>query len=126
MYQIQSDSPSGAEDRIDYSTQVSWKLVPERGQRYGMVKDAFGKEREDPHWILINLQEFLSLGSEPGPAVQPAVIGTPQRTGGSPPKEVAPEMNARDKLQKLKEMLQQGLITQEDYDRKKKEILDSF
>jgi Short C-terminal domain len=126
MYQIQSDNPSGAEDRNGYSTQVSWKLVPEKGQRYGMAKDAVGKEREDPHWILTNLQELLSRGSETGPAVQPAVIGTPQQTGGSHPKEVVPEMDAKDKLQKLKEMLQQGLITREDYDRKKKEILNSF
>ena len=32
----------------------------------------------------------------------------------------------KEKLQLLKSMLDEGLITQEDYDRKKAEILDKF
>ena len=35
-------------------------------------------------------------------------------------------MSPKEKLQLLKSMLDEGLITQEDYDRKKAEILDKF
>ena len=126
MYQVLSESPSATEDQVQYSSQVAWKLVPMKGQSYGVEKDAVGKEREDQHWIRIDLREVLSAHPEAGGAHPPTAAGVPPQKEAPRVKDAGKELSAKDKLEKLNEMLKEGLITQEDYDLKKKEILEGF
>jgi len=126
MYQVQDEDPSKSENIDNYSSQMSWKLAPVKGQRYGMERDVLGKERENRHWVCINLQETLSSTPKADTDLQPAQVTPPATQEAPPSKTVVPEATASQKLRDLKKMLQDGLITQEDYDQKKSEILKSY
>ena len=65
------------------------------------------------------------------PPVQPVAPPVYQPPVQTAPQNFAPAVNpqredAEDKLTKLKRMLESGLITQEDFEKKKDEILEKF
>ena len=66
--------------------------------------------------------------SSPAPAPAPATSATPTTTAAPVPAPSTPTpatlKDEAQQLQKLKELLDKGLITQEEYERKRKEILD--
>ena len=61
----------------------------------------------------------------PTPPVSAAPsLSSPLPTQQAPPSSTTPSRDEAAQLQKLKELLDKGLITQEEYERKRKEILD--
>jgi hypothetical protein len=117
-----------------------WKLVPQQGQACGREGFSGDPEKADLHWLTIDLNSPLlaAPAAPPAPAALPAApqdaSGPVQKAGGAgtAPAARAPEATpavktpAREKLQELKKMMEEGLITPQDYDRKKREILDGF
>ena len=115
---------------------VAWKLDPQQGQQYEMDKGITG-EYPNPGWIRL---ELGGLGGQPGlvqtpPSPKPP--GPPQSLApGAPPEKPAVKTQTgaettgktvpRARLRELKQMLDEGLITPQDYERKKKDILDSL
>ncbi len=64
------------------------------------------------------LEPSVASGSAPVPATQTAPSSSP------PQPSTAPSQNSFDKLRMLKELHEEGVITDEDFERKKKELLD--
>lgn len=60
----------------------------------------------------------------PVPASTAPSSPPPQAAQPTPPATTSPSRDEATQLQKLKELLDKGLITQEEYERKRKEILD--
>jgi hypothetical protein len=108
-----------------------WKLVPQKGQTYG-TEGPSGKVRsENLHWLTID----LAVNPDPAPPLQAVSAPVPPTPDAAPAPEIPevratpmpePKPEAHEKLQELKEMQKEGLITQKDYERKKQEILDGF
>lgn len=71
------------------------------------------------NWITFPL---ASLGQIPAPAETPAILESPAPAEPPPAAARSPE----ERLQQLKKLLDDGLITRQDYDRKKQEILDEL
>ena len=68
-----------------------------------------------------------STATRPTPPPPASAAPTPppsQAVQPVPPTTVTPSRDEAAQLQKLKELLDKGLITQEEYERKRKEILD--
>jgi len=121
---------------------VAWKLVPQEGQDYDLEADILSSGRPNLHWLRISLKPLAAAPATlqaPAPAVVPAPKAEPSVPFAQPSEQVTPapagtpsvsgvgvQKGAREKLKELKQMLDDGLITQQDYDKKKKEILDSF
>ena len=114
---------------------VSWKMVPQHGQSYVTKRNELGQTRNVDHWIRIDLARFFEpSGAEAAPvagqetpppadeAAETQEAATPAETGAPPVTDRSPE----ERLRSLKGMLDGGLITQQDYDRKKAEILDEL
>jgi membrane protease subunit (stomatin/prohibitin family) len=102
---------------------------------------AIQKGEEDKVLEIIKMVESMrALGKAPGVGVLGALIATSQILGPAiapPPTQPAPQpqqiqqtqpsqRSPIEKLRKLKQMLDEGLITQEEYERSKKEILEQF
>ena len=125
-----------------FEADVSWRLVPQEGQQNETDKDVLGSERTNLHVIRINLKQFAELYSglpEPpavkaipppaGPtlsAVGTSTEMTPVPKTAPPAEKPQPEKGARERLRELKKMLDEGLITREDYDSKKQKILNDL
>ena len=121
---------------------MAWKLIPQKGQAYGMIAGMANFENENPHWLTINLNqaslphpsaEATPAASSPPPAedrgsekqAREEEAIAPQQAPLSETKK-ARKTKAREKLRELKTMQEEGLINQKDYNRKKEEILNSF
>jgi len=103
----------------DPAPPIAWKLVPQAGQGYGSERNVLGSDRQDPHWIVVDLAAL----SEAQAGVQaPPPAGAP----ASPPPAAAPERRLEDRFEELKGLRDRGLITEKDYERKKQELLDSL
>jgi predicted regulator of Ras-like GTPase activity (Roadblock/LC7/MglB family) len=111
----------GAIGQIAQQLQVATSRSPDDGVDLSILNladtaDLFAKRSEDPPAIPPEL-ELQSLFSKKGRAVEP--IAQP----------ATEESNAEDpmiKLQKLKKMVASGLITQEDFEFKKRKILEQL
>jgi len=120
-----------------------WKLVARDGQAYG-TEGTDGRIRsENLHWLTIDLavnpvpsvaQQVLpapvaaarDAAPAPAPAISPAGRGAVvDGIDPLPEDPLTPRATrARETLRELKEMQEEGLISPDDYTRKKQEILD--
>ncbi|OGP56853.1 MAG: hypothetical protein A2V67_18355 [Deltaproteobacteria bacterium RBG_13_61_14] len=96
-------------------------VLPPLGQWPAPNLDAQG-EPARRNWIAIPLDTLAQI---PEPVAAPAG-GEAQEPAVLPPSPPPAQRSAEARLQELKKLLDQDLITQEDYDRKKQEILDEF
>ena len=115
----------------------SWKLVPQEGQSYGRESGTSGPGNENLHWLNIDLETEPTPSSKPKATIM-APAAVPVAAPSEAKKEAATEetpaaatspaarAGAKERLRELKQMLNEGLITQDDYNRKKKEILDTL
>jgi membrane protease subunit (stomatin/prohibitin family) len=99
---------------------------------------AIQKGQEDQVLQLVKTVESMrALGKSPGAGIMGALFAIPQMLGAQPsqPAQVQPQpapqpvtqpKSALDKLKELKRMLDDGLITQEEYDQVKKQILEEL
>lgn len=99
----------------------NWRLVPKGGQRYHVTKKLLGNQtRED--WIVANMA--LPKINRPGAGS----ISKPRKPPPPPRKTESQEKNLEleDKLKFLKEMHRKKLIDDEEYQRKRRELLDNY
>ena len=85
----------------------------------------FGKERSN--WLQFDLAAFASGPAEierPKVVVAPPPAAGTARPAPAPPAPVSPD--AADRLKKLKDLRDQGLITAEEYDKKRHEIIQGL
>ncbi len=105
---------------------TTWRLVPQSGQTYHTTKRFLGT-RTDENWIMADLQlpqtsrRVLRHRSSNQQAHGSPPAASPPRT---PPTATDPELE--QKLRALKQFHDKGLIDDRDYERKKKELLDSY
>ncbi len=115
-------------DPFSIKKNPSWKLIPRPGQRF---KEGYG------NWIVIDLEKrafvkeeekAIALNSNSGvPGTQgnqegAGAYGTRAIVSGVP-RRVEAKLSIKDQLLELKELETTGLITREDYERRKAEIL---
>ncbi len=120
----------------------AWKLVPQKGQAYGGEASPSDPDNANLHCLAIDLTMVSAPSSTPrASAVQPPEARDPEEKPGKkdrshqkpapketepPPPAPATNSDAREKLRELKQMHKEGLITEQDYNRKKQEILKSY
>ncbi len=106
----------------------TWRMVPVSGQRYRVTKKLLGTSTQE-NWIVAKMilpkkSRRLSKGQDP------KVSKMPNDTAPTPSAPATP--SARDnqdlekKLQFLKNLRDKDLIDDEEYEIKRKELLDSF
>jgi hypothetical protein len=83
--------------------------------------------------IIRTVESLRALGRSPGVGVLGALVALPSllqpATQPSPPQAMQPAKEEKpiiEKLRELKKMLDEGLITQEEYEKLKKELLEEF
>jgi len=83
--------------------------------------------------IIRTVESLRALGRAPGVGVLGALVALPgimqpvtQPSPAQPPQQVKEEKPIIEKLRELKKMLDEGLITQEEYEKLKKELLEEF
>ena len=93
---------------------VNWKLEPRKTQKYFFSKNTLGFKTRYDYWITVPLKEPKASGSGVG-------VSTGRQetlpTDGSTTKE---------KLKTLKEWKEESLISEEDYKKKVKQLLEQF
>ncbi|MBI2368799.1 MAG: SHOCT domain-containing protein [Deltaproteobacteria bacterium] len=108
-----------------------WILVPRDGQWLHTWPGLLGLTERPRNWLMTNVTTTLT--AKPTPPPTPA--GVPAAaTAGQPPAGPAltaeqyrqREGLARERLQFLKELKDSGLISEQEYTRKQKEILDQL
>jgi len=105
-----------------------WKLIPQKGQALGTRKPSGAAGPENDHWLTVDLAyrpapEQAAPPPAPPPASLPPAAGPARAPAGEPAGTNSP---AREKLRELRDMQEEGLISPEDYERKKQEILEGF
>ena len=78
------------------------------------------------HAELRNGKWFFSGPYQFSAGVEHSLAEIGPATGGAPPAGAAPQPDAATRLKELKQLYDQGLIPQNIYDQKRKEILDSL
>jgi hypothetical protein len=91
----------------DLASQTTWNSVPDLNQVMDALK-AHGVQGVPPVM----------------PGMPPAVPGYPQNIPGYPPSIPGAQEDTKAKMENLKAMLESGLITQQEFDAKKKDLLD--
>ena len=135
-----SPHPSRSDEQT-YLPEVAWKLVPQEGQQFDTERDVLGNEPPNLRWVRVDLKTFTTPASGPHPlavdasaptAATPAPGKVEAQAAPAPPPTAlppaapTPEPAARERLRELKQMLDEGLISPQDYEKKKKEILDAL
>lgn len=116
---------SKLKDPLDVKKSSFWSLIPEGGQR-------LAKGRQN--WLIIDLSSNLfgvanGVDFSPNSVVTGADTGATQRqaiTNRSFVEEKEKYKDIRTKLRQLKDLRNEGLISEEDYEEKKKKFLKEF
>ncbi|MBI3814564.1 MAG: SHOCT domain-containing protein [Nitrospinae bacterium] len=107
---------TGLPPRGEYSySSDNYKVIPHINHTYFLSKGIFGKEGKHLNWVII-ANDKKEIPSAVTPPPQPT-ISTPQTKEG---------LTIQERLEVLKDLKEKGLISESDYERKKKEILDSL
>ncbi len=110
------------EDPLRTQTGLLYEFVPGEHQRLVRGKDEnlFGSPR--PSEVALEYRAILLQGLDSPPAVQMAPsTGSSSSLSALPPE---PPLSLEERLRRLKRLREQGLITEEEYGAKKKELLD--
>jgi hypothetical protein len=103
-----------------------YDLVP--GKHQSLVKEEIALKRllvSSPSDLSIAYQPLLLAESAPSEAAERSGGGSGQQTS-QPPPSTPPPLSLEDRLQTLKRLRDQGLITEEQYKAKTKQLLDQF
>jgi hypothetical protein len=102
-----------------------WRLVPREGQSYHVTQKLIGTSTRD-NWIIADLK--LTRIARGQVKKQPA-RSTETRMPSSPTRNSAPAANQENlekKLQFLKDLRDKELIDESEYERKRKELIDTY
>ncbi len=102
-----------------------WRLVPRKGQSYHVTQKLIGTSTRD-NWIVADLNLIRiargQVKKSPAPSAE-------MQTPSSPTKNSAPAGNRENlekKLQFLKDLRDKELIDESEYERKRKELIDTY
>ncbi len=109
----------------------NWRLVPGSGQHYHSTKKLLGSEASE-NWIEASLSQPRyserdnPVYKEPAPSrtKRKARRATREPTRKQAPSTINPELEK--KLQFLKDLYEKNLVDEEEYNRKRKELLDTY
>lgn len=107
-------------DPFSIKKNPSWKLIPRTGQQF---------KKGYSNWLVVDLEEDAFVKGEPkkGTAMKSQLgaqsMQEKQEIVPAAPIRVEPKLSIKDQLLELKELENAGLITSEDYERRKAEIL---
>lgn len=107
-----------------------WRLVPGSKQRFYFVEKPLGSVAQE-NWITISLPK--NSGKQPREYQEPKSKRTKRRStraNPAPTRKQAPSRSAKPdlekKLQFLKGLYDKNLVDEEEYNRKRKELLDAY
>ncbi|MFQ5964880.1 MAG: SHOCT domain-containing protein [Candidatus Scalinduaceae bacterium] len=112
-------------DPLDVKRRSSWNLIPMGGQRFA---------KGHHNWLIIDLSSDL-YGIASNASINTNTIGTGSRikamedrviTNRSFIKEKEKYQSVREKLRELKNLKDEGLISEKDFEEKKKDLLNEF
>jgi hypothetical protein len=95
-------------------------VLPPNAEWPAPALDAQGQPRHR-NWIAFPVAALTD--AQPQPPTAPTAPGLAPAVPGPAPAPAAPARSVEDRLRELKNLLDQGLITPQDYDHKKQEIL---
>jgi len=104
----------------------TWRLLPKNGQSYNVAKNTLGNAQQQ-NWIVSNLN--LSVKSKRGVRRSPKSFSrntSRDLKHKRPERSVINQGELKKRLLFLKELLDKQLINDEEYERKRKELLDQF
>ena len=108
-------------DPLHSNTSPSYQIVPGPGQSLGREKGLAGLLSTDAPELLIDYKALLEMKPSPPAILSP--VGSPLDIPAPAPR-VEPSLEER--LRVLKKLREQGLITEDEYRDKKKQLLDRF
>jgi len=102
-----------------------WRLVPVKGQQYHVTKRLLGTSTQE-NWIVadMNLPKKSRRLVNGKNSEEPEPSSGPSPSPASPPAEKNVELEK--KLQFLKDLREKNLIDDEEYEKKRRELLDSY
>lgn len=120
-----SDDPYAGDPRNRY-TLGALRFNEEDGMNHPPVDptDSFLK-RPHNNWLLIDIPKILKEAA-PDPEAQPRIEQVKPVDEKIEKPEEKPEKSLEERLLELKELLDKGLITQEDFEKKKAELLEQL
>jgi len=109
------------QDPLHSNSSSSYQIVPGPNQTLGREKGLAGLLSTDAPELLIDYKALLEMKPSPPAILSP--VGSPI-VAPSPAPRVEPSLEER--LRVLKKLREQGLITEDEYRDKKKQLLDRF
>lgn len=92
---------------------VNWKLVPQKNQEYFYKSNALGMKIRNETWLRVPLKSLKERKA--------------RKTDSHTPKDTEVQKdNIKEKLRLLKQLKQEQLISDQDYEKKVKELLENF
>jgi hypothetical protein len=108
-------------DPLHSNTSPSYQIVPGPNQTLGREKGLAGLLSTDAPELLIDYKALLEMKPSPPAILSP--VGSPIVV---PPPAPRVEPSLEERLRVLKKLREQGLITEDEYRDKKKQLLDRF
>ena len=108
-------------DPLHSNTSPSYEIVPGPNQTLGREKGLAGLLSTDAPDLLIDYKALLEMKPSAPPALSP--VGSPMAVPAPAPRV---EPSIEERLRVLKKLRDQGLITEDEYRDKKKQLLDRF
>jgi len=116
----------GRERAIREPTEITSSSRPLAERSWLTIVPRADGEGVHPLWCAIDLQKARVAMSSAREAAPPAEITEKDTPAISPPRESERTAAIKEKLKLLKEMLDEGLITEKDYEQKKAELLKTL
>ena len=109
------------QDPLHSNSSSSYQIVPGPNQTLGREKGLAGLLSTDAPELLIDYKALLEMKPSPPAILSP--VGSPTVI---PPPAPRVEPSLEERLRVLKKLREQGLITEDEYRDKKKQLLDRF
>ncbi|MZH05882.1 MAG: SHOCT domain-containing protein [Nitrospinae bacterium] len=108
----------------------NWRLVAQRGQQYHSAQKLLSREPQE-NWIKIPIPKISErqLRADPNPSPSRAKRKSGRIKPKPAPEEESTSVTDPDlekKLQFLKDLYEKNLVDEEEYNRKRKELLDTY
>jgi hypothetical protein len=105
---------------------INWRMVPQSGQKYKSVKKLLGNQAKE-NWIFVKLQPSSKRSKNPNSSRRQAEapMRAPETTKNTPPStSIDPVLE--EKLEFLRDLREKNLIDENEYDEKRKDLLDTY
>ncbi len=112
---------------------TAWRLVPKKGQKYHTTSKLLGAKQET-NWIISKLgptkKRYRVIKKRPASQVQDGSTSSPTsptlKDSGTPSTSPTIDPKLEEKLRFLKQLYQDQLIDEEEYQKKRKDLLDQY